>query len=37
MIEVLNKAIMCRLFSASCKQDASDYGQNTPEYTYDRN
>ena len=37
MIEALNKAFLCRLFSVSCKQDASDYEQNTPEYTYQRN
>ena len=37
MTEALNKAILCRLFSVSCKQDASDYEQNTPEYTYQRN
>ena len=36
MIEALNKAFLCRLFSVSCKQDASDYEQNTPEYTYQR-
>ena len=34
MIEALNKAILCRLFPVSCKQDASDYEQNTPEYAY---
>ena len=32
MIKALNKAFLCRLFSVSCKQDASDYEQNTPEY-----
>ena len=37
MIEELNKAFLCRLFSVSCKQDVSDYEQNTPEYTYQRN
>ena len=37
MTEALNKAILCRIFSVSCKQDASDYKQNTPEYTYQRN
>ena len=37
MTEALNKAILCRLFSVSCKQDASDYEQNTPEYAYQRN
>ena len=37
MIEALNKAFLCRLFSVSCKQDAIDYEQNTPEYTYQRN
>ena len=37
MTEALNKAFLCRLFSVSCKQDASDYEQNTPEYTYQRN
>ena len=37
MIEALNKAFLCRLFSVSCKHDASDYEQNTPEYTYQRN
>ena len=31
------KAFLCRLFSVSCKQDASDYEQNTPQYTYQRN
>ena len=36
MIEALNKGFLCRLFSVSCKQDASDYEQNTPEYTYQR-
>ena len=29
MIEAMNKAFLCRLFSVSCKQDASDYEQNT--------
>ena len=37
MIEALNKAILWRLFLVSCKQDASDYNQHTPEYTYQRN
>ena len=37
MIDALNKAILCRLYSVSCKQDASDYEENTPEYTYQRN
>ena len=37
MIEALNKAFLCRLFSVSCKQDASDYEQNAPEYTYQWN
>ena len=37
MIEALSKAFLCRLLSVSCKQDASDYEQNTPEYTYQRN
>ena len=37
MIEALNKAFLCRLFSVSCKQDASDYEHSTPEYTYQRN
>ena len=37
MIEALNKASLCRFFSVSCKQDANDYEQNTPEYTYQRN
>ena len=36
-LEALNKAFLCRLFSVSCKQDAIDYEQNTPEYTYQRN
>ena len=29
------KAFLCRLFLVSCKQDANDYEQNTPQYTYD--
>ena len=29
--------LQCWLFSVSCKQDASDYQQNTPEYTCQRN
>ena len=37
MIEALNIAFLCRLFSVSCKQDASDYEHSTPEYTYQRN
>ena len=37
LTEALNKAFLCRLFSVSCKQDASGYEQNTPEYTYQRN
>ena len=37
MIDALNKAILCRLYSVSCKQDASDNEENTPEYTYQRN
>ena len=37
MIEALNKAILCLLFLVRCKQDASDYEQNTPQYTYQRN
>ena len=37
MTEALNKAILCGLFPVSCKQDASDYEQNTPEYAYQRN
>ena len=37
MIEALNKAFLCRLFSVSCQQDSIDYEQNTPEYTYQRN
>ena len=36
MIEALNKVFLCRLFSVSSKQDASDYEQNTPEYTCQR-
>ena len=30
MTEALNKAILCRLFSVRCKEDAGDYEQNTP-------